>query len=48
MTMQKEWRIDIAPLLFFALIVGFKTYYLVGYNPTNTDRDGNWVSAQAR
>ena len=31
MTMQKEWRIDIAPLLFFALIVGFKTYYLVGY-----------------
>lgn len=31
MTMQKEWRIDIAPLLFFALIVAVKTYYLIGY-----------------
>ncbi|MDJ0739477.1 MAG: isoprenylcysteine carboxylmethyltransferase family protein [Gammaproteobacteria bacterium] len=31
MTMQKEWRVDIAPLLFFALVVGVKTYYLIGY-----------------
>lgn len=29
--MQKEWRVDIAPLLFFALVVGAKTYYLFGY-----------------
>jgi protein-S-isoprenylcysteine O-methyltransferase Ste14 len=29
--MQKEWRIDIAPLLFFAFVVGLKTYYLFGY-----------------
>ncbi len=31
MSMQKEWRVDIAPLLFFALVVGVKTYYLIGY-----------------
>jgi protein-S-isoprenylcysteine O-methyltransferase Ste14 len=27
----KDWRVDLAPLLFFALVIGFKTYYLVGY-----------------
>ena len=31
MSMRKEWRVDIAPLLFFALVVGVKTYYLIGY-----------------
>jgi len=31
----KDWRVDIAPLLFFATIIGFKTYYLVGYVATS-------------
>ena len=31
MRMPKDWRVDLAPLLFFTLIVGLKTYYLVGY-----------------
>lgn len=31
MTTQKEWRVDIAPLLFFATVVAIKTYYLFEY-----------------
>ena len=27
----KDWRVDLAPLLFFALVIGAKTWYLVGY-----------------
>lgn len=28
---SKDWRVDIAPLLFFAVVIAAKTYYLVGY-----------------
>ncbi len=31
MTARKDWRVDIAPLLFFAAVVALKTYYLIGY-----------------
>ena len=31
MAMSKDWRVDIAPLLFFATVIGLKTYYLIGY-----------------
>ena len=31
MTIQKDWRVDLAPLLFFAAVVAVKTYYLIGY-----------------
>ena len=31
MTMHKEWRVDIAPLLFFAAVVAIKTWFLFGY-----------------
>ena len=31
MTMAKDWRVDIAPMIFFATVIGLKTYYLVGY-----------------
>lgn len=31
MAMSKDWRVDIAPLIFFATVIGLKTYYLVGY-----------------
>jgi protein-S-isoprenylcysteine O-methyltransferase Ste14 len=28
---RKDWHVDLAPLLVFTLIIGFKTYYLLGY-----------------
>ncbi len=28
---SKDWRVDILPLLFFASVIGLKTYYLAGY-----------------
>jgi protein-S-isoprenylcysteine O-methyltransferase Ste14 len=28
---RKDWRVDIAPLAFFAAVLAAKTYYLVGY-----------------
>lgn len=31
MSAHKDWRVDIFPLTFFALVVGAKTYYLIGY-----------------
>jgi protein-S-isoprenylcysteine O-methyltransferase Ste14 len=31
MPAQKDWRVDIAPLTFFAIIVAAKTFYLIGY-----------------
>lgn len=31
MSAQKDWRVDIFPLTFFALVIAAKTYYLVGY-----------------
>jgi protein-S-isoprenylcysteine O-methyltransferase Ste14 len=31
MPAQKDWRVDIAPLIFFAVVVASKTYYLIGY-----------------
>lgn len=31
MPLHKDWRVDTAPLLLFAAIVGLKTYYLIGY-----------------
>ncbi|MCB1788483.1 MAG: isoprenylcysteine carboxylmethyltransferase family protein [Chromatiaceae bacterium] len=31
MTAQKDWRVDIFPLIFFAIVVAAKTYYLIGY-----------------
>ena len=31
MPAQKDWRVDIAPLIFFAIVVAAKTYYLIGY-----------------
>ena len=31
MPARKDWRVDIFPLLFFAAVVGIKTYYLIGY-----------------
>ncbi len=31
MPARKDWRVDIAPLLFFAAVVAIKTYYLMGY-----------------
>lgn len=27
----KDWRVDLAPLVFFAVLIGIKTHYLVGY-----------------
>lgn len=32
---QKNWRVDSAPLLFFAAVIAVKTYYLVGYIQQN-------------
>jgi protein-S-isoprenylcysteine O-methyltransferase Ste14 len=29
--LRKDWRVDIAPLAFFAVVLAAKTYYLVGY-----------------
>jgi hypothetical protein len=31
MTERKDWRVDTAPLVFFAVLLIAKTYYLVGY-----------------
>jgi len=31
MAAQKDWRIDIYPLIFFAIVVAAKTYFLIGY-----------------
>jgi len=31
MSARKDWRVDIAPLLFFAAVVAVKSYYLIGY-----------------
>jgi protein-S-isoprenylcysteine O-methyltransferase Ste14 len=31
MSMAKDWRVDLAPLLFFAALIAAKTHYLVGY-----------------
>ena len=31
MSQTKDWRVDTAPLLFFAVVVIAKTYYLLGY-----------------
>jgi protein-S-isoprenylcysteine O-methyltransferase Ste14 len=31
MPARKDWRVDLAPLIFFAVVVGAKTYYLLGY-----------------
>lgn len=31
MTERKDWRVDTAPLIFFAVLLVAKTYYLVGY-----------------
>ena len=31
MTTAKDWRVDLAPLLFFAALIALKTHYLVGY-----------------
>lgn len=31
MAMHKDRRVDLAPLVFFAVIVALKTYYLIGY-----------------
>lgn len=31
MTPSKDWRVDTAPLIFFAVLIVAKTYYLVGY-----------------
>ncbi len=36
MTQAKDWRVDTAPLIFFAALVATKTYYLVGYIGTST------------
>jgi len=30
-TARKDWRVDIFPLIFFAIVVGTKSYYLVDY-----------------
>lgn len=31
MTARKDWRVDTAPLIFFAAVIAVKTYYLIGY-----------------
>lgn len=31
MTSKKDWRVDIAPMVFFTLVIGVKSYYLIGY-----------------
>lgn len=31
MSDRKDWRVDLAPLLFFTAVVAIKTYYLIGY-----------------
>lgn len=31
MATAKDWRVDLAPLLFFAVLIALKTHYLVGY-----------------
>lgn len=34
-TQPKDWRVDLAPLAFFAVLIGIKTHYLVGYVATS-------------
>lgn len=36
MTQAKDWRVDTAPLVFFAALIAAKTYYLVGYIAAST------------
>jgi protein-S-isoprenylcysteine O-methyltransferase Ste14 len=31
MSARKDWRVDAAPLIFFATVIAVKTYYLIGY-----------------
>lgn len=35
MTERKDWRVDIFPLTFFAIVVGAKTFYLIHYIATH-------------
>ena len=31
MSANKDWRVDIAPILFFTAVIGVKSYYLLQY-----------------
>ena len=35
MPLQKDWRVDAAPIMFFALVIAAKSYYLVEYIRSN-------------
>jgi protein-S-isoprenylcysteine O-methyltransferase Ste14 len=34
---SKDWRVDFAPLTFFAVLIGIKTHYLFGYLASSDD-----------
>ena len=45
---QKDWRVDIAPLMFFAIVIAAKTYYLVGYLGAHDHLWGLMTDAERR
>jgi len=44
----KDWRVDIAPLAFFALVIGVKSYYLIGYIQVSQQLFGLFMNAQGQ